>query len=153
MVKHIEQGPNLQDVINCVNYEVKNSCSFSLKYSPMEKAFVNDTGCNWFSLLESHIIFDASLEHIMIILKVPLFSLSMLSTKNTHPGILFILREKISSTSCLSEFILDLLSSVVLCGRGASFTGEDSWWQPKFHFVSNQDGSKLKMIVRLHCLT
>jgi len=83
MVRHIEQGPDLQDVINCVNYEVKNSCSFSLKYSPMEKAFVNDTGCNWFSLLESHIIFDASLEHIMIILKVSLFSLSMLSTKNT----------------------------------------------------------------------
>ena len=67
--KRTEQEPNLQSSIDCVNYEVKNCCSFSLEYSPMEKAFVNDTCCNWFSLLESHIIFDAPLEHIMVILK------------------------------------------------------------------------------------
>jgi hypothetical protein len=79
MVKEKEQDPNLQSGIDCVNYEVKNSCSFSLEYSPMEKAFVNDTGCNWFSLLESHIIFDAPLEHIMIILKVQKKKKSMLN--------------------------------------------------------------------------
>jgi hypothetical protein len=71
--KDIKQDLNLQNGIYCVNYDVKCSCSFSLKYSPVEKTFVNDTSCNWFSILESHVIFDAPLEHFLIILKLSLF--------------------------------------------------------------------------------
>ena len=49
----------------------------------MEKTSVNDTGCNWFALLEPHIVFNALLKQFMVLLKGTLFMLKICITIKT----------------------------------------------------------------------
>jgi hypothetical protein len=77
----------------------------------MEKASVNDTGCNWFALLEPHVVFNAVLKQFMVLLKGTLFTLKIcINYVMTYMG----RGGGVDLTSFLSALILDLLNSVRL---------------------------------------
>lgn len=63
-----ERSENLKNIIDALNYIVKNGCPLCLKSIPVKKTFVYDTSCHWFTTFKAQIFFNAPWKKFMIIL-------------------------------------------------------------------------------------
>lgn len=61
---------HLQNIINSLNYIVKNSCPFRLERMPLKKTPVYHTCRQWFAILKPQIFFYAPQEKFIVLLYI-----------------------------------------------------------------------------------